>query len=100
MSWVLLFLAGALIFNAVPHVVSGLRGDVFPTPFAKPRGVGNSSALTNFLWGFANLAIGLGLALNRLALAQIEAGLTAMAAGGLAIGLYLATHFGKVRGGK
>jgi len=30
------------------HFISGLRGEPFPTPFAKPHGVGDSSALLNF----------------------------------------------------
>lgn len=100
MTYVLLFLAGALLLNSLPHLVSGLRGDPFPTPFAKPRGVGDSPPLTNFLWGFANLALGLGLTLDRLPLVPLEIGLAVMAAGGLAIGLHLSLHFGKVRRGR
>ncbi len=59
MRYLLLFLAGALLCNAVPHIVSGLRGERFHTPWARPRGVGKSSALANFLWGAANLVVGL-----------------------------------------
>jgi len=36
-------------------------GNRFQTPFASPRGVGESSAVVNVLWGFCNLAIGIAL---------------------------------------
>jgi hypothetical protein len=100
MAYLVLFLAGALILNALPHLVSGLQGRPFPTPFAKPRGVGDSSPMTNFLWGFANLAIGAGIVLRWWGEVDREPGAAAAAAGALLIGLYLAMHFGKVRGGK
>lgn len=100
MTYALLFLAGALLINSIPHLASGLRGEPFPTPFAKPRGVGESSPLTNFLWGYANAAIGAGILLHWWDTVDHKAGAAALAAGGLAIGLYLAAHFGKVRAGK
>ena len=52
------FFAGAFLANAVPHFVHGISGDKFPSPFAKPPGIGLSSALTNVLWGLFNLIIG------------------------------------------
>lgn len=100
MSWVLLFLAGALLMNCVPHLVNGLQGKPFPTPFAKPRGVGDSPPVTNFLWGFANAAIGAGIVLRWWGEVDHKMVAAALAAGGLAIGLYLASHFGKVREGR
>ncbi len=65
MTYLLLFLAGALLCNAIPHLAAGLRGEPFPTPFAKPRGVGLSPPLVNFLWGLLNLVVGLWLAAER-----------------------------------
>jgi len=53
--------AGAFLANAIPHTVQGICGNRFQTPFASPRGVGESSAIVNVIWGFANLAIGGGL---------------------------------------
>ena len=44
--------------NMVPHFVTGICGDRFPSPFAKPPGKGLSSPLVNVLWALLNLAIG------------------------------------------
>jgi hypothetical protein len=52
------FFAGVFLSNAVPHFIYGISGDKFPTPFAKPPGVGLSSAPINVLWGILNLVIG------------------------------------------
>ena len=46
------FLGGAFLINAVPHLVSGLMGRPFQSPFAKPPGEGLSSSTVNVLWGF------------------------------------------------
>ena len=97
MIWMALFFAGALLCNALPHLTAGLRGEAFPTPFAKPRGVGHSSPVTNFLWGSVNLAVGLALLLWRMPNAG-NAGWVAVACGWLVLGLYCARHFGRVRG--
>src|ERR1700759_1391608 len=92
--------AGLFLCNCIPHLASGLRGEPFPSPFAKPRGVGNSSALTNVLWGTVNLIIGCLL----LSFAPFSFGLNLnsllFAIGFLAIGIYLARHFESVRNGK
>ena len=61
MTYFYLFLAGALLCNAIPHLVSGVLGQRFFTPWARPRGTGRSSAVQNALWGGANLAAGLAL---------------------------------------
>ena len=47
------FFAGAFIANSIPHLVHGISGQEFQTPFARP-----SSSILNVLWGFLNLAIG------------------------------------------
>jgi hypothetical protein len=61
MEYVCHFFAGAFLCNCIPHLVAGLQGAPFPTPFAKPRGVGNSSPPVNFLWGSFNLPAGVAL---------------------------------------
>ncbi|RDJ19628.1 hypothetical protein DWF00_02020 [Bosea caraganae] len=98
MDYIGLFFAGAFLCNAIPHLTAGLRGEVFPTPFAKPRGKGPSSPLINFLWGALNLLVGLALLARYPVAVDFDPAFIAFAAGALAIGLYLSIHFGKVRG--
>ena len=50
------FFGGALLANFVPHLVAGVSGRSFPTPFAKPPFRGLSSPPVNVLWGLCNLA--------------------------------------------
>ena len=60
MSWhraLAVFFAGVFLANFVPHFVSGITGNSFPSPLADPPGFGHSSPLTNVLWGSANLAV-------------------------------------------
>lgn len=52
------FFAGVFLTNVIPHFVQGISGNPFPTPFARPRGKGLSSPLTNTLWALSNLVIG------------------------------------------
>jgi uncharacterized membrane protein YeaQ/YmgE (transglycosylase-associated protein family) len=102
MAWydyVAWFFAGAFLANSIPHIVQGMSGNRFQTPFASPRGVGESSATVNVVWGFVNAVIGGGLlrvffpAERPLPWSLCLAGLI----GALALALYLANHFGKVR---
>jgi hypothetical protein len=51
------FFGGATFANAWPHLVNGVSGRPFQTPFAKPPGEGLSSSTVNVLWGFFNLLI-------------------------------------------
>ena len=97
--FLLQFVAGLFLANGVPHFVQGISGAWFQSPFASPPGVGESSALVNVIWGFANVAAG-GALLHACFPPELPApwGLCLAALlGGLAIGLHLATHFSKVR---
>lgn len=99
--YLLEFLGGAFIANAVPHFVQGVSGNPFPTPFAKPPGQGDSSPLLNVLWGFGNLVAGtllLHFFWPRGDAAWV--GWMDVGAGVLLLGVQAATHFGKVRMGK
>jgi hypothetical protein len=61
MDWLSLvsyFFGGAFLTNAVPHLVSGLMGKPFQSPFAKPPGQGLSSSTVNVLWGVLNIVVG------------------------------------------
>ena len=98
MNDIALFFAGAFLCNCIPHLSAGLQGVPFPTPFAKPRGVGNSSPLLNFLWGAGNLVAGLALLASHPIVVGANQDCLAIAAGALVIGTYMSRHFGKVRG--
>jgi hypothetical protein len=91
-----LFFAGALLCNCIPHLVSGLQGQPFPTPFAKPSGVGNSSPTVNFLWGAANLIFGAGILSRHPVLIGFDPDCAALLAGAVALGVFMSLHFGKV----
>jgi len=52
------FFAGGFLTNAIPHLVNGISGNAFPSPFANPPGQGLSSPLTNVLWALFNLLVG------------------------------------------
>ena len=92
--------AGIFLCNSLPHLISGLRGDKFPTPFAKPSGIGNSSPLCNFLWGAFNLIIGCDL----WSVAQFMIGLNSETfvffVGFIFMGIFSSLHFGRVRNKK
>lgn len=97
MSYVVMFFAGAFLCNSIPHLASGLRGEPFPTPFAKPIGVGLSSPFVNFLWGSFNVVVGMALLSDRPVVAALDPHFIALIAGALAIGTFLSLFFGKVR---
>lgn len=92
------FLSGALLANGVPHFVQGISGNRFQSPFAKPPGVGESSPVSNVLWGFANWVAG-ALLLHyfqpKTALGWVVFGI-----GALALSVQMAMYFGKVRAGR
>jgi hypothetical protein len=99
--YLLEFLGGAFLANGVPHFVQGVSGNPFQSPFGKPSGVGESSPLSNVLWGFANLVAG-ALLLHFFWPSgdAAAAGWGAVGLGVLLMSIFNATHFGKVRSGK
>ncbi|MEE4025488.1 hypothetical protein V1Y59_20560 [Gordonia sp. PKS22-38] len=84
-------LSGALSVNAVPHVVSGLLGRRFTTPFASPPGRGLSSPTVNAAWGMANAIV----AIRLFNPGEDQAKHAAYVAGAVATGLVLSTVFGR-----
>jgi hypothetical protein len=103
MNWgleIAYFFGGVFLANALPHAISGLMGRAFQSPFAKPRGEGLSTSVTNVLWGFLNLVIAYAL-LVRVGDFDIHniAHVGAAGLGMLLIALQLAYHFGKFNGG-
>jgi hypothetical protein len=51
------FFGGAFLANSLPHLINGIFGNAFQSPFATPSGQGLSSSTVNVLWGFFNLAV-------------------------------------------
>jgi hypothetical protein len=94
------FFGGAFLANAIPHIVSGMMGRPFQSPFAKPPGQGLSSSTVNVVWGFFNLAVAYVLVCHvgdfnlRSTYHAVTLGL-----GFLLIGLLNARHFGRLHGG-
>lgn len=94
------FFGGAFLANAVPHFVSGVMGEAFQSPFAKPPGQGLSSSTVNVLWAAFNFVAAylLLVEVGSFDLRSLpDAG--ACGAGLLAMSLFLAWTFGRFRGG-
>jgi hypothetical protein len=94
------FFGGAFLANSVPHIVNGISGRAFQSPFAKPPGQGLSSSTVNVLWGFFNLAVAYVLLvwLGELNLHYWWQIATA-GAGALVLSVMMARHFGRFHGG-
>ena len=94
------FFGGLFLTNSAPHLLSGLMGRPFQSPFAKPPGQGLSSSTVNVLWGAFNLAMGY-LLLSQVGSFDLR-NLGHVAAPGLALvagSLLLARGFGRFNGG-
>lgn len=94
------FFGGAFLANALPHLINGISGSPFQSPFAKPPGEGLSSSTVNVLWGFFNLAIAY-LLLCRVGSFSLlnTAQVVTAGAGILVMSLMLAKAFGRFHGG-
>lgn len=55
--YVAYFFGGAFFLNALPHLLNGISGLPFQSPFATPPGEGLSSSTVNVMWGFFNLIV-------------------------------------------
>ena len=102
MLWPLLsyLFGGAVLANAVPHLVSGLMGRPFPSPFAPPPGPGPSSSTRHGRGGFLNLVVGYVLVcrVGDFGLRN-AADAAALGSGVLLVALLLARRFGRFNGG-
>ena len=100
LTYVADFFAGAFLCNCIPHLTSRLQGVPFPSPFAKPRGVGDSSPLVNVFWGSFNLFVGVLLLHWNPGAIGFHPKFIIFVTGFLALGVQLSLHFGKVRRGR
>ena len=94
------FGGGAFLTNAIPHLVSGVMGRPFQSPFAKPRGEGLSSSTVNVTWGFFNLVVAY-LLICRVGDFDLRAWdhAAALGLGILLMGTVMARLFGRFQGG-
>lgn len=94
------FFGGAFLSNSLPHLVNGVSGRAFQTPFAKPPGKGLSSSTVNVYWGFFNLAVAylVVIRVGSFSLYDIPQLLT-LGAGFLLMSLMHSRHFGRFHGG-
>ena len=98
--YVAFFFGGVFLANTLPHLVNGVSGSPFQSPFATPPGEGLSSATVNVGWAFFNLVIGY-LLVCRVGTFELRktSHVLALGAGLLAISLVGAHHFGRFHGG-
>ena len=91
---------GAFLANAIPHLVSGMMGRAFQSPFARPPGQGLSSSTVNVLWGFFNLVVGYVL-VCRVGDFDLRstADVAALGLGALMLSVFAARQFGRFNGG-
>ena len=101
MSWytyVAYFFTGIFLTNGIPHFLHGISGKKFPSPFAKPPGVGESSAVVNVIWGVVNFAVGYVLIYG---VGDFHFGITIdvlmVGLGAIIMAVVLAWYFGRIR---
>lgn len=99
-SYISYFFGGAFLANSIPHIVSGMTGRAFQSPFAKPPGEGVSSSTVNVIWGFFNVVVAY-LLIFHVGTFDLHSIPHVFAAGigALPIALFSAHHFGKFHGG-
>jgi hypothetical protein len=98
--YVAYFFGGVVLANTVPHLVNGMSGLPFQSPFASPPGKGLSSSTINVLWGMFNLAVAYILVarVGRFELRQTRH-VVVLGLAVLLTALMLARHFGEFHGG-
>jgi hypothetical protein len=94
------FFGGAFLANTIPHLVNGISGSPFQSPFASPPGQGLSSSTVNVLWGMFNLVVAYVLVarVGRFELRQTRH-VVVLVLGALLMALTLARGFGRLHGG-
>jgi hypothetical protein len=94
------FFGGAFLANTLPHLINGISGSPFQSPFAKPPGQGLSSSTVNVLWGFFNLAVAYVLICRVGSFNLLSTGHVLIAgAGFLILSVLMAGRFGRFHGG-
>ena len=94
------FFGGAFLANTIPHLVNGISGNPFQSPFASPPGEGLSSSTVNVLWGSLNLVLAY-LLIARVGRFDLRhwKHVVALGLGALLMALLSARAFGRFHGG-
>ena len=98
--YVAYFFGGAFFANTLPHLINGISGSPFQSPFASPPGQGLSSSTVNVAWGLLNLAIAY-LLVCRVGSFELRKTqhVLVFGAGILVMSIMLARAFGRLHGG-
>ena len=95
------FFGGAFLANSLPHLLNGISGRSFQSPFANPPGKGLSSPTVNVLWGLFNLVVAYLLVVRVGDFRLHDVGqVVALGAGMLLMSVLLARSFGRFHGGR
>jgi hypothetical protein len=99
-TYISYFFGGVFLANAIPHMVSGMMGRAFQSPFAKPPGEGLSSSTVNIVWGFFNAVVAY-LLIFHVGVFDLHSipDVFAVGMGAFLIALFSARHFGTFHGG-
>jgi hypothetical protein len=100
LDYIAWFFGGAFLVNVIPHLVAGVSGRPFQSPFAKPPGVGLSPSTLNVVWALINLLVAW-LLLAKVGSFDLRDPLDALIAGAGAglMAWFLARRFGQTNGG-
>src|SRR6185312_7754224 len=95
------FFGGAFWANTLPHLMSGVCGSSFQSPFASPPGEALSPAFVTVAWGLFNLFLGYLLVVR---VGQFDARnnkhALAFGLGFVAMALQAGWYFGQFHGGR
>lgn len=88
------FIVGGIVVNCLPHLINGISGRPFPSPFSDPPGIGLSSPLLNILWALINVAVAFAFFyFGKLSQRDKSIGIGYFV-GAVAMAFYLAHYFG------
>jgi len=95
--YVFAFIAGGLFMNVLPHLLTGIVGRPFPSPFSEPPGVGLSSPVANIIWATINFLLASACVYFGKLNQRHRTIFLAYFAGALAMALNLARYFGSLQ---